>query len=637
MLCALFLLNTSAQDVKDVTPVGLPEGAIGRLGKGSIQDIAISPNGKQLAVASMIGIWLYDTHTGNEIALLTGHRTAVHSVAYSPDGRTIASGGGLGDDKSIRLWDTLTGEHTVLSGNSGDVRTLAFSPDGNTLVSGDDDGNVKLWDVSTGESIQILSGFGEQVLSVVFSPDGNTVASAALDSTILSWNVEDGQIKHKYFGHTDWVRILAFSPDGTTLASGSRDGTIRLWDTATGQQKRILTDKENRYDSIAFSPDGNTLAFSVYRKSKIEFLNVSTGKIEQTIHIPDGGVSKILYSPDKKTLVGMDWGGKIYFWNLENGENILTINGHTRNVRALAYSIDGKTLASTSGLGIALWDVEARQLTQTLHGHQQSGIASIASLAFSPDNRTVAGADWNGNIYLWDYTTPIHIKTLQGHTEGIRSITFSSDGSKLASTGNDHTIRIWNAENGEEMHKMIEDKGRAFSVAFSPDNLTLASGGFNGMIRFWNVETGEQKLTLPNTGNGWSIAYSPNGVLLATSGMQIKLWHTTSGECIQTLDLPINMDDMANLDRRQRFHLDMMGSMVESLAYSSDGKTIAGVGRNGMIHLWNIETGKKQHTFSGHKWTVNTLAFSPDGKTLASGSSDGTILLWDVQNSETGN
>ncbi len=552
LLCALFLLNTSAQDV---TPLGLPEGAKARLGKGSIEDIAISPSGKQLAVASMIGIWLYDTHTGDAITLFTGHKTAVRSVAYSPDGITIASSGGLGNDKSIRLWDTLTGEHIVLSGNKRDVRALAFSPDGLTLVSGDQDGNIKLWDVSTGERKHTLSGFSQQITSVEFSPNGKTVAGSALNNTVLSWNVDDGQIKHEFVGHTDWILTLAFSPDGKTLVSVSGDGTIRLWDTNTGKQKKILTKREDSYGTVAYSPDGNILAYSVYHKSEIELLNVSTGIVEETIHIPEGGVSELLYSPDKKTLVGMDWGGRIYFWNLDSGKNILTIKGHTTNVYALAFSTDGTTLASTFGSRISLWDVETRKHKETIKGHQQSVSATIASLAFSPDNRTVAGADWKGIINLWNYTTAEHIITLKGHTDEIRSIAFSSDGSMLASAGNDHTMRIWNAENGEVIHTLVEEKGRAFSVAFSPDNLTLASGGFNGMVRLWDVKTGVEKLTLPKTGNGWSIAYSPNGVLLATSGSQIKLWHTVSGECIQTLELPFNIEDRLNAGIYRNFTL----------------------------------------------------------------------------------
>ena len=640
IISLLLLLYPPKTPAKDVFQIGLPEGAIARLGRGSIEDIAFSPTGKQLAVASMIGIWVYDTQTGDVIALFDGHKTAVRSVAYSPDGITIASGGGLGDDKSIRLWDTLTGEHTVLSRNTDDVRALAFSPDGLSLVSGDQEGIVRLWDITTGEHKHALPGFSQQVTSVAFSPDGKTVASSALNNMVLLWNVDDGKIKHEYFGHTDWVQTLDFSPDGTTLASGSSDGTIRLWDTDTGKQKKILTERTERQEkhgTIAFSPNGNIVAFSIYYKSKIEFLNVATGTVEQTIHIPEGGAAEILYSPDKKTLVGSDWGGKLYFWDLESGENILTIKGHTTNVRALAFSTDGTTLASTSRSGIALWDVETRNHKETIKGHQQSMSSSITSLAFSPNNRTVASADWKGIINLWDYATAEHIITLKGHTDGIRSIVFSSDGSKLATAGNDHTIRIWNPENGEEIHTLLEERGRAFSVAFSPDNLTLASGGFNGMVRLWNVETGDQKLTIPKTGNGWSIAYSPNGVLLATSGSQIKLWHTISGECIQTLDLPFNMEERFRAGDPEGFDLDFFGSMVKSLAYSPDGKTIAGIGRNGLIHLWDIETGKKKHTFSGHKWTVNTLAFSPDGKTLASGSDDDTILLWDATKTEMGN
>ena len=644
LLCTLFLLNASA---KDATQFGLPDGAIARLGKGSIGDISISPDGKQLAVASSIGVWLYDTQSGDEIALLTGHKTTVRAVAFSPDGKTIASGSGLGRVKSLRLWDTKTSKNTVLySGGSGDFRTLDFSPDGNTLVSGDNDGNVILWDTNTGERKQNLAGYTSQVISVVFSPDGKTVAAGALDSTILSWNVDDGQIKHQHNGHTDWVITLAFSPDGATLASGSQDGSIRLWDTDTGQQKVILTKQKNEILTVTFSPDGSLLACGIQLGRKIEFLDVSTGKVEQTIQIPKGGVSRVLYSPEKNTLVSMGLGGRIYFWDLVTGTNILNIDGHTHNARAIAYSIDGKTLASTYGYGIDLWDVDTLSHKETLKVKvNQNGFAYIFSLAFSPDYRTIASTHGNGIINLLDYITGEQKHQLEGPTEGIRSIAFSSDG-MLAGAGNDHTIRIWNTENGEQIHELVEKAEKVISVAFSPDNLTLASGYSKGVVRLWDVTTGDQKFTIPKTGNGFSIAYSPNGILLATTGRSIQLWHAKTGENVLTLDHnPMkNMGEKMQLaagdpEKMIEIHENMM-DQAQKLVFSPDGNTLAVLRENGLIRLWDIETQKVIHTYTGHKsvfYRVRSIAFSPDGTTLASGRRDGTILLWDVTNTETEN
>ena len=189
----IFLPNTFAQGY---TQSGLPEGATARLGKGSINEIAYSPDGTRLAVASAIGIWLYDAQSGQELNLLIGHTDSVNSVSFSPDGQTLASGGALG----IALWDVPTGsEKQRLTEHTGWVNSVSFSPDGQTLASGSSDETVRLWDVPTGSEKQILTE------------------------------------------HTDSVNSVSFSPDGQTLASGSYDETVRLWDVVTGSEKQTLT------------------------------------------------------------------------------------------------------------------------------------------------------------------------------------------------------------------------------------------------------------------------------------------------------------------------------------------------------------------------------------------------------------
>lgn len=621
----------------DITKIGLPEGAVARLGIGGIENIAISPNGKQLAVGTQIGVWLYDTQTGDAISFLDAHENSVRSVAFSPDGFTLASGGGLGKDRSIRLWDIRTGEHSMLSSTDyNDVGTLSFSSDGNILVSGHHSGNVILWDVTTDKLKHKLLGNKGQVLQVEFSPDGKTVAIGSLDTTLRLWDVDSGQLKHECLGHTDWVMTVTFSPDSSVIASGGRDGTIRLWDVETGEHKSTFKGLSKLVTTVQFSHDGNFLACGYGYNKNIQLWNVTTENVEQVIHIPDGGVTELLYSPDKKTLIGMHWVGNIHFWDLAIGTIKFSIKNYTRNAYSIAYSTDGKTLASTSGTGITLWDIETRTQKMTLM-KEQKGTTSIAALAFSPDNRTIASGDWNGNVSLWDSTIGEYNRTLKGLTDEVRAVAFSSDG-KLLASANDHTIRIWDTKTGVQIHTLEEERGGASSVAFSPDNLTLASGGFNGVVRFWDVVTGEQKMMIPDSGNGFSIAYSPDGVLIATTGSPVKLWHAKTGEEILKLDYMSKiMNEQRQLARREidilQFrvrNIEMMMNRADNVAFSPDRNLLAVSHGDGPINLWDIETQTIIKSFTGHKWTVKSIAFAPDGKTFASGSIDGSILIWEV-------
>ena len=224
ILLTLFPLTTFAQDY---TQWSLPDGATARLGKGQINELAYSPDGTRLAVASSIGIWLYDTETGGEVALLTGHTGSVRSVAFRPDGRTLASG----SYKEIHLWDAASGAHIrTLTGHTWSVLSVAFRPDGRTIASGSDDSTIRLWDAESGAHIRTLTGHTRSVSSVAFSPDGRTIASGSGDSTIRLWDAGTGAHIRTLTGHTRGVYGVAFRPDGRTLASGSGDGTVLLWE-----------------------------------------------------------------------------------------------------------------------------------------------------------------------------------------------------------------------------------------------------------------------------------------------------------------------------------------------------------------------------------------------------------------------
>ena len=236
ILLTLIPLNAFAQDSLQRD---LPENALARLGKGVISgNIDYSPDGSRLAVASGIGIWVYDTTTYEAVFLLSGHTAEVTSVAFSLNGNTIASSDGNWEDNNLRLWDAETGEEKLaLSGGFLEFGSIAFSPDGNTLASTDFH-EIRLWDAETGEEKRSIKTT-ESISSLAFSPDGETLAGGGWwpDGTIRLWDVETGTEKLSITEGSDSADYLAYSFDGTIIASagGFSDTNIYLWDAVTGE------------------------------------------------------------------------------------------------------------------------------------------------------------------------------------------------------------------------------------------------------------------------------------------------------------------------------------------------------------------------------------------------------------------
>ena len=306
----LFLSNAHAQDDPQM---GLPEGAKYRIGKGTLHGgIAYSLDGTRIAVASSIGVWIYDAHTGEELALFTGHVEPVLSVAFSPDGEILASGAGRKwnwwrEDSEIRLWDANTGEHlTTLTRppeiaqgaeiGQLEVWELVFSPDGKTLASASSDGSVRLWDIETGQYRSILEG-GPFIPSVAFSPDGKTLVGGSWDNTIQLWDVATGKHRATLEGHMDRVSSVAFSPDGKTLVSGGWDKTVLLWNIDTLSARDVLTGHTPIVTSVAFSPDGKTFASAGFDQ-KIRLWEADTGKLRATLWKHTDSINTVVFSPD---------------------------------------------------------------------------------------------------------------------------------------------------------------------------------------------------------------------------------------------------------------------------------------------------------------------------------------------------
>jgi tricorn protease-like protein len=286
----------------------------GFLGKWSFESVAFSPDGRRLASGSWNNtIKLWDVATGQEVRTLSGHNSGVLSVAFSPDGRLLASASG---DHTVKLWDVETGQEVrTLREHTDVVRSVAFSPDGRLLASGSDDHTVKFWNVATGQEVRTLRGHTDEVRSVAFSPDGRLLASASSDQTVKLWDVETGQAVRTLRGHTDWVWSVAFSPDGRLLASASSDQTVKLWDVETGQEMRTLRGHTDWVWSVAFSPDGRLLA-SASSDYMVKLWDVATGQEVRTLSGHNGPVLSVAFSPDGRLLASGSWDGTVRIWGI---------------------------------------------------------------------------------------------------------------------------------------------------------------------------------------------------------------------------------------------------------------------------------------------------------------------------------
>ena len=659
-------------DSTDVTTWKLPDGAIARLGRGSLFDLSFSPDGRYLAVATTIGCWLYDLPTLTPLALFETERGVLQKIVFSRDAQWIAT---TNWDGIVKVWETQTPQ-CITKIDCPSVSELHFSQDGQYLaVSSRRRNAVYTWCTNTDEPILQFPIEAEDTkghrFPICFSPNGNLLAyvsSVSPQATITILDVDTGEHKTDFSCPAPLgFQGLVFSPCGQYLAAAHQNGDVQVCNVHNATSEIVHTVSDTTYVKLAYTPDGALRVAEVHEGKVVMWDTVQREKVDT---LEFGTRRAVCRFSDDGTYFAAANSREFRVWTAEKPIRVVPMpDAHINIVRWLRFSQKGKTLISghrpetldwsvvnhqaqrisrpntegyslglsrvlspceeflaaavvgvrhSTDIAITVWHITSGTLIAELTGHEKR----VLQMAYSPTGNCLVSGSLSGELYVWDTQQWVKRFELIGHTDEIRSAVFHPDGKQLVTASHDKTARGWNIENGEQVGSLPLD-------AILEDT-SLYKGGPQEVQKFinWKQKMGTEQSTYVTVCPG-SIKISPCGSHIAGKLSRERRWNKIPHE--------IRIWDAATLETQMAILLPRDASKTYRLAFSPCGRYIASSTwwKKGLeqmsINLWEVATGENVHTFWGHPTDIHDLAFSPDGELLASGSYDGTILLWDMK------
>ncbi len=526
--------------------------------------VAFSPDGRLLATASEDGTArVHDVATGRLVTPLTGHTSRVYGVAFSPDGRRLATSS---HDRTIRLWDTRSWrQRLALEGHEGTVFSVAFSADGRRLLSASADGTARTWNAADGRPLVIVPASSGRLFRAMFGPPaGGLFATASDDRLVRLWDAENGSPRGELL-HPQRVNALAFLADGCRLATASGDGLVRCWDLDTGDLVAQRRGHTSSLMAVAVRPGTS---------------QVVTGSQDGTLRLWDLG-------PAGEPTVALGAGGR---------------------------SVAASDAAGLLAVGTAAGTVRLFEPATLRELGELTGLATcVNALAFSADGKLLAAADDSGCLHRWQTSDSSPLPPLALHRRRAYAVAFAPAGDRLATGGEDRTARLLDSATGTDLVPPLRHPGRVFGVAFDPDGRRLATACEDGHVRLWDPATGSELAVLAGHSKAvnW-VCFQPDGSRLASASSDgtVRLWDLAPPK-----------------PEPEPLVLAGPARQVWKVAFSPAGDRVAAASADGTVQLWEAATGRPVAVLRGHTSDVWGLAFLPGGG-LASGSTDGTLRVW---------
>jgi WD40 repeat protein/serine/threonine protein kinase len=557
-----------------------------------------------------------------EVARVSAHQGDAHCVAYSRDGRVLASGG---KDGMIRLWDVATlRQEAAWASSQVEVNEVAFAPDGKTLASAGDDRTVRLWHLPDHRQQAVLvpkGGSHHELSALGYSPDGKIVAAGGQNGWVWSWDAASGGPRAAFDLKSSGINYLAFAPDGLSLAA-SAGGRIFLLDPATLRELRQFIHPFGGTLSVAFSRDGLTVASGSHFDDHIVLWDLKTGTTRLLLRGHDVNIRCLAFSPDDRLLASGD-DARVSLWDSRTGTLQDSVAGHDGRVWCTTFSPDGKRLA-TAGIdgAIKLWDVrrDDRRIFPLAKGQRPLSWYAhndvlLRWAAFAPGRQTVLTWATSGALQRWDALSGRHEQSPREPAFSFVSPALAPAG-RLVTVGVDgRDLQVWDPSPAAAQ---VYRHGRPISgVAISPDGKNVAFSDYASPADLWLWKVGSlqprclYRLTVPS----WRLAFTPDGrTLTVADSSRVVLLELTDGRVAAILS--------------------GHAAVVVGLAFSPDGRLLATCSADGTVRIWDYPTGQERSCLRHSRNGVQTVAFSPDGKTLASDGTDGKVILWNVAQGE---
>lgn len=588
----------------------------------AIENIAFSPDGKRLLSSSYNNPWkVWDIVSGKEILVPPVNKVGAYNACLSPDGRFIAANNPSG----VLLIDATSGaELHKFKGHLGVIRCLAFSPDGRWIASGGQDNLVKIWDVNSASEIRTIKGFKTFITSIAFSPDGRKLLlgkdSFRGENSLALFDLcgeENGRTfvnKHPFE-----FKGACFSPDGKILVTGGSNDLLDSWEVASGKKIQNLARHPGTINCVNFSPDGKLVVScsgtsirpEKDRSCTIQVIDYATKKILHTLRNHTNIITEVSFSRDGARILSSSWDGTLKIWDVVSGKEVLTINAGLGEVNVARFCPESRIIASAAG-----------GVSKTIY--DELGRIKIAGMKdlINP----------GGDIKLWNAFTGEPIRTMVGHTTKVLSLAFSPTGNWIASCGLDKSIRLWDVVSGREIltfkNNSPANNDIPNSLAFSPNGKRIVVGYSNSILKLWDTTTGEEVISPKiELGDIKKVEFSPDGKNIICLGNFIKLLDGTfkmDSQRVMSADVdPLLVGASISADGRNIFGTNTQGvakiwdveTGEEIPATKENSRTFSPGQSNSSDGIWSVKSEKfglflvnNQHRSQGITTDKNKLA-----------------------------